>query len=244
MLIGIIGDIHANIEALNATLDALDRLCVTKIYCTGDVVGYGGAPAECIQTVRERNIDCTCGNHDSYVAHPGIYDNRNVRQEATQVIEWTRSVLSEKDIQWLSSLPLFIENDDFMVTHASCQPYPQWKYVTSPRTASIHLLFQQNRLCFNGHSHVPILASHKPGHKVQFDFFHETTIQDDCYTVVGVGAVGQPRDDDPRACAMLYDTEEHTVKMLRVQYDIKKAQQRIFDNNLPPSLATRIALGK
>ena len=244
MLIGIIGDIHANIDALNATLDALDRLSVSKIYCTGDVVGYGGAPAECISAIRGRGIDCVCGNHDSYVAHPGIYDNRNVRHEAAQVIEWTRGVLSENDIQWLASLPLLIENDDFMITHASCQPYPQWKYVINARTASIHLLFQQKQLCFNSHSHVPILAAHKPGHRVFFDFFHDTTIPNDRYTVVGVGAVGQPRDDDPRACAMLFDTNERRVTMLRVQYDIKSAQQRIFDNNLPSSLATRIALGK
>ena len=244
MLLGIIGDIHANIDALQKTLDAMERLNVHKIYCTGDVVGYGAAPSECIRLVQEYDIPCCCGNHDSYVSHPGQYNKNFIRPEASQVIDWTRSVLSKEELDWLANLPYFIETDGFLITHASCQPYPQWMYVTNPNAASMHLLFQHKKLCFTGHSHIPVIATHKPGKKIFFDIFHNMVLPKEGNVMVGVGAVGQPRDDDSRACAILYDTDEHSVTMLRVKYDIHSAQQRIWDNHLPDILATRLALGR
>lgn len=244
MLLGIIGDIHANIDAFQETLDAMERLNVRKIFCTGDVVGYGAAPSECIRLIRENDIPCCCGNHDSYVAHQDQYRRDTIRDEANQVIDWTRSKLSDDEINWLANLPFFIETDGFLLTHGSCQPYPQWMYVTSPNAASIHLLFQHKSLCFNGHSHIPVMASHRPGRKVSLEFLHNTTIPDGTTTMIGVGAVGQPRDDDSRACAVLYDTDARSVTMLRVKYDIHRAQQRIRDAGLPDILAERLALGR
>lgn len=244
MLIGIIGDIHANIDALNATLDVFDRLAVRNIFCAGDVVGYGGAPGECVDILRERRIPTACGNHDSYTAHPEQYNSRNVRPEANKVIEWNRKVLRPDQIAWLAGLPLMLETDDFVVTHASCQPYPPWVYVTTQRSAAMHLLFQPSRLCFNGHCHVPLLATHRPGHSLTLEFFHNIILPRNTNIMIGVGAVGQPRDEDPRACAILYNNEARSATILRVKYDIRAAQKRILDNGLPPSLASRLECGQ
>ncbi len=243
MLIGILGDIHANIDALNATLDYFDRLSVKQIYCCGDVVGYGGAPGACIDTLRERNIPCACGNHDSYVAFPTQYNPRYVRAEANKVITWTRSILKPDQLAWLESLPMYVETKDFLVTHASCQPFPPWIYVTGNKTAMMHLLFQQKRICFNGHSHIPLLATHRPGRKINIGFLHNTRVPKQGRTMVGVGAVGQPRDEDPRACAVLFNTENGKLNLLRVKYNITAAQQRILDNSLPSFLAERLSKG-
>ena len=243
MLIGILGDIHGNIDALNATLDYFDRLSVKRVFCCGDVVGYGGAPGACIDTLRERNIPCACGNHDSYVAFPKQYNPKYVRAEANKVITWTRSVLTQEQLAWLTSLPMYVETEDFIVMHASCQPFPPWIYVTGNKACMMHLLFQQQRICFNGHSHIPLLATHRPGHKIAMEYLHNTRISKQGRTMVGVGAVGQPRDEDPRACSVLYNDETDDLTILRVKYDIAAAQRRILENGLPPMLATRLSSG-
>lgn len=244
MLIGILGDIHANIEALQAALEVLERLAVKKIYCAGDVVGYGGAPSECIDLIRERKIPCVCGNHDYYTVNPYSYNPDHIRTEADDVIKWNRTVLREDQIAWLDSLPFVIENEFFMLTHSSCQPYPIWQYVTTQRTAALHLLFQPTRLCFNAHSHVPLIATHKPGSSLKLEFLNKTTLPKNGNVMVGVGAVGQPRDEDPRACIILYNTNTDTVSMVRTRYDIAAAQKRIIDNGLPPFLASRLSKGQ
>lgn len=244
MLTGIIGDIHGNIDALSATLDVFDRLAVKNVFCAGDVVGYGGAPGECIDMLRERNIPCACGNHDAYTTHPDRYNSKNVRTEANKVIEWNRKVLRPDHLDWLSKLPLIVETDKFIVTHASCQPFPQWIYVTNQRNAAMHLLFQPHRLCFNAHCHVPLLAMHKPGHSITLEFFHNLILPKNTNIMIGVGAVGQPRDDDPRACSILYNDVADSATILRVKYDIRAAQKRILDNGLPPSLAKRLETGQ
>ena len=244
MLIGVIGDIHGNIDALNATFDYFDRLSVERVYCCGDVVGYGGAPGACIDALRERNIPCACGNHDSYVAFPNQYNPKYVRAEANKVIAWTRTVLTREQFDWLAALPMYVETKNFLVIHASCQPFPPWIYVTGNKSAMMHLLFQQQRLCFNGHCHIPLLATHRPGHKVKVEFFYNTRIPKQGRTMIGVGAVGQPRDEDPRACSILYNDETDDVTMLRVKYDIAAAQRRILDNGLPPVLASRLNSGQ
>ena len=244
MLIGLIGDVHANLDALNATLDYFDRLSVKQVYCCGDVVGYGGAPGECIDTLVERNIPCVCGNHDSYIVHPDQYNPQNVRAEANAAINWTRKVLTKAQIDWLASLPKQLETPDFLVIHASCQPYPPWVYVTERKSATMHLLFQHKRLCFNGHCHIPLIATHRPGRRVSLEYFHNMRLPKQGVTMVGVGAVGQPRDEDPRACSILYDNETDYVTMLRVKYDIAAAQKRIVDHGLPAFLAARLSNGQ
>jgi len=244
MLVGIMGDVHGNVDALSATLDAFDRLAVKKIFCCGDVVGYGGAPGTCIDLLRERRIPTTRGNHDAYTVEPGKYNIYHVRHEANIAIEWTRQVLREDQMEWLRSLPMVLKTNDFMVTHASCQPYPPWVYVMGPRTAAMQVLFQPQQLCFNGHSHVPLIVSHRPGKTVMMDYLHDSELPKQGMVMVGVGAVGQPRDGDWRASAVLYDTNTRKVTLLRVPYDVATAQKRIRDAGLPAFLADRLAEGQ
>ncbi len=243
MLIGIIGDIHGNIEALTATLDYFDRLAVRTIFCAGDIVGYGASPAECIKLIQDMEIPCVRGNHDFYTAFPDKYDRRTVRDDANTVIDWNCRILSDRQKQWLAELPGEIVTKDFMITHASCQPYPEWCYVTTTRAVAVHMLYQKHSLCFNAHCHVPIIATHTPGRSVTLNFLRNTTIDRRMRTMVGVGAVGQPRDEDPRACAVLFNTDNGKLNLLRVRYNITGAQQRIIDNGLPTFLAERLAKG-
>lgn len=243
MLIAIIGDIHGNVDALWATLDVLDRLVVDDIICAGDVVGYGGAPGECIDLIRGRKLRCVKGNHDAYVINPESMSG-TVREEAASVINWTRSALSVEQIEWLDTLPMFLDYEDFQVTHASNQPFPEWHYILSPRRAAVHFLFQKKPLSFTAHSHVPLLGMHQPGRRVTLELFRNLILPSRVSVMVGVGAVGQPRDHDPRASAMLYDTNKRSITILRVKYDVAAAQNRIREAGLPESLASRLEWGQ
>ena len=244
MLIAILGDIHANIDALTATLDVLDRMSVDQVYCTGDVVGYGAAPGECIDLLRNRGIQSVSGNHDLCSYNAALHDTGNVREEAATVFSWTHDRLRPDQLEWLGGLPRIIQTDKFMVIHSSCQPFPNWTYVTSARRAALHFLFQRTPLCFNGHSHVPVLAMHRPGHQLTMQYFHNLILPRNVFVMIGVGAVGQPRDDDPRAAAIVYNTTANSATLLRVKYDVEAARKRILHAGLPVSLANRLTLGK
>ncbi|MBO4513605.1 MAG: metallophosphoesterase family protein [Victivallales bacterium] len=244
MLTAIIADIHGNIHALKAILEALGKLSVKQILCAGDIVGYGANPGECIDLLRGQNIPCCCGNHDSYVADFKHMPKDKVRPEAQEVVRWTRGQLSQEQIDWLAELPMTLQAKGFMVTHASCQPYPKWGYVNGKSTGAMHLLFQRQHLCFNGHSHLPMMVSHRMNCKPEWKALdHEQIVPDDSFTMIGVGAVGQPRDGDNRACAVLYDTDRKEVRLLRQQYDIAGAQKAIMDCKLPLFLADRLLKG-
>ena len=244
MHIAVIADIHGNLQALQAVLAALRKQGLRRILCAGDIVGYGANPGECIELLRKLNIPCCCGNHDSYVADFERMPSEKVRPEAQEVIRWTRWQLSPEQLAWLGELPMTLQADGFMVTHASCQPYPRWSYVKSKSSAAMHLLFQRQQVCFNGHSHVPIMVSHSrncsPEWKCLAD---EQTLPEGAFTMVGVGAVGQPRDGDNRACAVVYDTSSRELRLLRLQYDIAGAQRAIMARNLPTFLADRLLKG-
>ena len=243
MLYGIIGDIHGNIEALEAVYARLMELHVDKVLCTGDVVGYGAAPGECIDFIRAKGIATVLGNHDFHTAFPER-DALGVRDEAMKVFKWNRTVLAKEQLAWLASLPIEIEENGMVIRHGSCVPFPEWDYVISVRTASMHFLFQRGGLCFNGHSHVPVIGLHRHGCPVIFSMFRNMILPKGMEVMVGVGAVGQPRDGDSRACCILYDDVEKRISRVRVEYDISMAQKRIFEARLPEVLAFRLAAGR
>ena len=243
MLYGIIGDIHGNIDALEAVYARLMDMRVDKVLCTGDVVGYGAAPGECIEFLRSRGISTVLGNHDYHTAFPER-DMVGIRDEAMKVFKWNQRVLSKEQISWLAELPREIEVDGMVIRHGSSVPYPEWDYVISIRSASMHFLFQRGPLCFNSHSHVPVIGLHRRGCPVIFSMFRNMVLPKGMDVMVGVGAVGQPRDGDSRACFIVYNSEEKKIERIRVEYDISMAQQRIFKAKLPEVLAFRLAAGR
>ena len=246
MLIGVMGDIHGNIEALNAVMAEFKRLAVDDILCAGDIVGYGASPGECIDFIQDNNIRSVCGNHDFFTLHNDL-DRKGIREDALEVFDWNRTVLSARQMKWLADLPMVLESPKlhYTVRHASCQPFPSWGYVVSEHSAALNFFFQTSRICFNAHSHVPILAMHKPGEHVSFQRLEGLVKLPQGYDVlIGVGSVGQPRDGDNRACGVVYDTMSNSVYLFRVPYDIPSAQQRIYKAKLPSFLAERLSVGR
>lgn len=239
----VLGDIHANIDALQAVLEDAAACGVTDYVCVGDVVGYNAAPAECIRIVRDE-LKCPVvrGNHDHYVSSLDTSLN-DFHPSAAQVVEWTRRQLSLSDMQWLVDLPYKRPVMGFMLVHSTLDAPEHWGYVFDNQQAEANFSYQITQLCFHGHTHVPIIYSLEGGvvkHYDPIDFKFEFGQK----LFVNVGSVGQPRDGDPRASYVIYDQAERTVLFRRVEYDVERAMARNQAAGLPEKCATRLAIGR
>ncbi|MBL8727123.1 MAG: metallophosphoesterase family protein [Planctomycetes bacterium] len=245
MRIGILGDIHANAEALHAVVAAMRNDGVEQWVQVGDIVGYGPEPSVCIDIVKE--LDCvTClGNHDAAVLDR--LDTSYFNNFARAAIHWTRPRLRPSDLEFLSSLELVVRRPPYTVVHGTMHLPEQFGYVISPVEALDSLEHQDTQLCFVGHSHVPAIylrreASPEDIHVVPHSEA-EISYRGFDRVLMNVGSVGQPRDEDPRAAYGLVDTEQEIAAIRRVHYDIAAVQKKIRDAGLPEVLANRLALG-
>ena len=239
----VLGDIHANIDALNAVLDDARAQGVTHFVCVGDVVGYNAAPAACIRAVRDE-LGCPCvrGNHDHYVSDPGT-NLADFHPSAAQVVEWTRSQLAADDVQWLHDLPLQKPVMGFMLVHATLDKPDHWGYVFENQQAEANFSYQYTPLCFHGHTHVPIIYSNEPGGVVHYQP-RDFTLELGQRLFINVGSVGQPRDGDPRASYVVYDMAARQIHFRRVAYDVQAAMARNRLAGLPEQCASRLEIGR
>ena len=231
-------DVHGNYEALTAMLKRLDTLGCDAMVCLGDIVGYGASPRECVQLIRERDIPCVMGNHDEYATmmvdmNPAF---SRLREEIRKSIEWTQAQLDTDDLKWLSQLPMYLEDDDFMALHSSFA-HGRWSYCMDESTFAANFSRQPCQLAFCGHSHSPLIGIDMPGGPPFVDFIRPYTLPSDHKIMVNVGSVGQPRDRDNRACACIYELETRRLELVREPYDIEMAQNKIFMARLPDKFA-------
>ena len=238
----VLGDIHANIDALNAVLDDARAQGVTHFVCVGDVVGYNAAPAACIRAVRDE-LGCPCvrGNHDHYVSDPGT-NLADFHPSAAQVVG-TRSQLTADDVQWLHDLPLQKPVMGFMLVHATLDKPDHWGYVFENQQAEANFSYQYTPLCFHGHTHVPIIYSNEPGGVVHYQP-RDFTLELGQRLFINVGSVGQPRDGDPRASYVVYDMAARQIRFRRVAYDVQAAMARNRLAGLPEKCASRLEIGR
>jgi diadenosine tetraphosphatase ApaH/serine/threonine PP2A family protein phosphatase len=237
---GVIGDIHGNLEALQAVLAELEAAGVDQVLCVGDVVGYGADPQECLHLVEERCSGLVGGNHD--VAATGQNSLDLFNPYARRALEWTVDHLSAEAHATLARLPLTAQMNGFALVHSSFFAPERFDYIFAPSQARVCFLKQEAPLAFFGHTHIPIAFFHTD--PVTFSEEVELTVDPETKTLVNVGSVGQPRDEDARACYVLYDSETRTVSIRRVTYDIERAAKRITDAGLPEILAERLFLGR
>jgi len=240
----IISDVHGNLAALEAVLDDIDHLGVDRIVSLGDVVGYGPDPAECIRLVSERCAWMLMGNHEFALLH----GTEGFNPIARTAMEWTRQELRDRGLlRQLDGLrPARLEEDRLYVHGSARDPLMDYvreaeSYVAFRRLVEeLRRSFTLFNLCFTGHNHRAFLGTDQA-----FIFPHPGAHR---FAVRGaklyvcVGAVGQPRDDDPRACYVLFNGEE--VEFRRVHYDIEATARRIREAGLDDFLADRLFLGQ
>ena len=245
MKIGVLGDIHGNLDALEAVVAALRREGVDVWVQVGDIVGYGPQPSECIDLVRELGCVTCMGNHDAAVL--GRLDTSYFNNVARTAIHWTAPQLRPSDREFLSSLAFVEQRDVYTVVHGTLHMPEKFGYVLSVVEALESFEHQQTPLCFVGHSHVPAIylrrcESPRDIHVVPHSEA-EISYQGFDQLLMNVGIVGQPRDEDPRAAYGLVDTDLQIASIRRVHYDIENVQRKIREVGLPDVLANRLTLG-
>jgi len=236
----ILGDVHGNWEALSAVLDDAASLGVDSYVCVGDVVGYNADPAKCLDKIRELGCTVVRGNHDHYCSHEECLED--FHPLAARVVDWTRSQLDDEGIDYLRKMRLSTKVDGFTIVHSTLDMPEKWGYVFDCLEADANFNYQSTSVCFHGHTHVPV-AYVKRGMTDRIEYGKIRIVLGQKY-FINVGSVGQPRDGNPRAAYAFYDAEKREVELRRLEYDIRKTQEKIREAGLPERLARRLQIGK
>jgi diadenosine tetraphosphatase ApaH/serine/threonine PP2A family protein phosphatase len=242
MRIGIISDVHANIEALRAVFEAYESERIDKFVCIGDTVGYGASPNECCDLIRSKVAFTILGNHDAAVA--GRMDYSYYYDAARNALDLHARQLTPENHAWLKSLPYDQRDGDIYFCHGSPVNLEEFEYIFSLEQAArcLDMWEQLGQVTFIGHSHLckAFALSRTDVFEVVATKF---TIRPDHRYIVSVGSVGQPRDYDPRASYTIYDTDDKTFEFKRVAYDIDAAASKIFAVDLERNFGNRLFLG-
>ena len=245
----LISDVHSNMEALRAVLDDIKRQDISRVYCLGDIVGYGPNPRECLDSVLRLPV-CILGNHDQ----AAMFDPDGFNPVALQAVYWTREQLDggacsadARNRRWdfLGELPRVHSESDCLYVHGSPRDptneyvFPEHVYDARRMT---NLFGRIDRFCFQGHTHIPGVFTENG------EFFSPDECDyhyrlDGPKLMVNVGSVGQPRDSDPRACyVVVTDTE---VVFNRVEYPLERTVEKIYaEPELDNMLGDRLREGR
>ena len=245
MLLAVLSDIHANLEALDACLRHARASGAQRYAFLGDFAGYGPDPEAVVGTVR-RYVDegalAVRGNHDEAIEEPRGYMN----EQATKSIEWQRAQLSSESKSFLAGLSLCVRSDTLCFVHASAAAPERWKYVDSTSEAERSVDAAQRAYTFSGHVHVQELYfGARRGRMKLFRPVPGTPVPVSRHRrwLALVGSVGQPRDGNPAAAYALFDESMAKLAFYRVPYDTRTTAEKIRRSGLPPALAFRIEQG-
>lgn len=245
MRIGILSDIHANLAALERVLEDAESVepGIDTYYCLGDVVGYGANPRECCEIIRDLCEFTIVGNHDAAVC--GRMDYSFYYQQARDALDWHAEQITEQDDEWLQSLPYRRDIDGVAYCHGAPINEEDFEYVFTLEQAN-NLLEHWDDLehvSFIGHSHLTKSFELDPEEGARELDGDTLTFEEGKKYVVTAGSVGQPRDNDNRACWGIYDTEADTFEFRRVGYDVRTAARRIFESELSSDFGKRLYFG-
>jgi diadenosine tetraphosphatase ApaH/serine/threonine PP2A family protein phosphatase len=236
----IISDIHSNLAAFEAVL--ADAGSFDKVWCLGDVVGYGPDPNECVEQLRALPHVCVVGNHDW--AALGKMDTEDFNPDAKRACLWTREQLSPSNLEYLETLPKSLVEEGFTLVHGSPR-HPIWEYILHTPTAKANFEYFDTRFCFVGHTHIPVIYRDHPNQACDTltPSLDDPLVLGEERLIINPGSVGQPRDGDPRASYAILDSAEHTLEFRRIPYPIEITQARMVDKSLPVRLIIRLAYG-
>ena len=243
----ILSDIHANVDALDTVLKAAPAGTWDRLLVLGDLVGYGAEPNAVIERILALQPLATIrGNHDK--AACWIENAAEFNHIARAAALWTFEALTPEHRMYLQRLPAGPLSIDDQVEICHGTPFDEDHYIFGIDDATQALDAAARPVCFFGHTHLPVVYQRTEEMDLPLvpvsDGKVEVLLKPDGRYMVNPGSVGQPRDGDPRAGYATYDTETHTLTLLRIEYPVDEAQRRILDAGLPLSLAQRLAIGR
>jgi diadenosine tetraphosphatase ApaH/serine/threonine PP2A family protein phosphatase len=243
----VLADIHANIEALDACLADATTRKYDRTLVLGDLVGYGPDPGTAIERVRALEpFAIVRGNHDKVAC--GLDSANDFNAIAKSAALWTHDILSPAHRDWLAALPQGPRQVDELIEICHGSPFDEDAYIFDELDALRALKASVRPLCLFGHTHCPIafelaedtLESTAPSPPLAVQFF---LIGQSKY-LLNPGAVGQPRDGDPRAAYAIVDIENRRVELFRLKYPVEQTQAKVIKAGLPEVLAQRLAVGR
>ena len=274
MRYAVLSDIHGNLEALSAVLDALAKKRIDRTLCLGDTVGYGANPIECLSRLEDCGALMVAGNHEA--ACVGRLELEWFNDATKTSLVWTRDRLGFPELDRLRRLRLVETTGPLTLVHASLTHPERFDYLVDAGRMIGTLRRCETPICLTGHTHVPCVAAYDLEARRLLDVRlgaeamagvtppplcgpsgqesatggqrgGGVTLDGDPVTrryLINPGSVGQPRDGDPRAGAAVVDTEAKAVSFLRVAYDVAAAQRKITEAGLPAFFAERLAMGR
>jgi len=234
--VAVITDIHGNLPALEASLAHIEELGIERIYCGGDLVGYGPHPNEVCALVEERAIPTIYGNYDFAIARDledcgCAYVTRHDRQLGQESVDWTLAHTDQRSKEFMRELPFDLHFDvgpsSVHLVHGS--PRKVNEYLFEDKPASLYERIakaeETSTLVF-GHTHKPWMREHGG---VLF---------------VNCGSVGKPKDGDPRAAFAVLSPGEGSVEVSieRVAYDAQGVAREVSGVGLPEEFAQKLVL--
>jgi predicted phosphodiesterase len=242
----ILSDMHANWDAFEVVLRRARRKRIDAVLVLGDLVGYGAAPNQVVEAVRRLapRLHVVRGNHDKVAA--GIDSGSNFNQTALAAAHWTSDRLTGANLRYVRELPEgpLEVTAGLAICHGS--PLDEDTYVFTDGDAFEIFSAFPVPLTFFGHTHIPSIFS-LVGRRLDVTALRGTAgrivLDPRGRYLINPGSIGQPRDRDPRASYMTYDSERRVVRWYRVTYPIPEAQRRIVKAGLPQPLADRLAVG-
>jgi predicted phosphodiesterase len=246
VLLAVFSDIHGNRQAFEACLKVARAKGAERFVLLGDFVGYGADPEWVVDTVmglvREGAI-AVRGNHDEAVNTT----TEAMNAEAQIAIEWTRGRLDVAQRRFLAELPMLVDEKERLYVHSEASSPQRWHYVRSTADAAKSLISTPAHVTFCGHIHRPALYSMSVTAKMT-SLVPKTDVSVPLLRgrqwLAVLGSVGQPRDGDPSAAFVLFDTVSCQITYCRAPYDIASAANKIRENGLPPWLADRLSQGR
>lgn len=259
MKIAVMSCIHGNYEALDAVLLDLDRQKAEKIYCLGDLVGYGPHPHAVVEQIRSLDIPTVQGCWDEDIVE-GLnscecsYPSLLAEKRGRLAHEWTDREVYPETREYLAQLPLILKEDNLCFVHGS--PHSNHEYLLPELNAFVALervLTTGADVMFCGHTHIPYVrtldggklqvrvkqASPAVGKTEERDSSFDASLKQ----IINVGSVGEPRHGRPNATYVIYDTEEQNATLREVEYDYQKTCAAIIEKGLPAIFAWRLARG-
>jgi len=246
MRTAILADVHSNLEALETVLHhAEEQKALEKVWCLGDIVGYGPEPNVCLALLRRYEPVTVPGNHD--LAAIGLLSTEDFNPDAAAAAAWTAIQIVPDERAYLEGLPHVIRQGDFTLVHGSLR-WPIWEYLYTPEVALAHFERQETPYSLVGHTHVPLLVKEdaaSPDGCLMHHLEEGTAVKlGDRRLIINPGSVGQPRDGDPRTSYAVYDDDERTVTVYRLEYDIAGTQEKMAAAGLPAWLIRRLSRGR
>ena len=242
MRYGFFSDVHSNLEALGSAIEDFQKEKLQKIFFLGDAVGYGPDPNECVELIQKIASKPLMGNHD--YAALDMMETSWFNQYAKEAIAWTKEKLNEKNFHILSEYVMDNRFNLFHMVHSTPKDPQGWDYIFDLDEAEENFGFFQTRVCLVGHSHRPFIIKKYDGKHCFLNDGTSVKIEEEFKYLINIGAVGQPRDGDNRACYLIYEDEEKIAQLKRVKYDIKKTQKKMRKAKLPQFLIERLYYGR